>query len=48
MCAVIEALSILGRETARIVLHAACVVCDRELPWRDRKASAYLAPELED
>jgi ComF family protein len=39
MCAVLEALSILGRETARIVLHASCVVCDRELPWRDRKAS---------
>jgi len=36
---VISALSILGRETARIVLHAACVVCGRELPWRARKAS---------
>ena len=35
----ISALSILGRETARIVLHAACIVCGRELPWRARKAS---------
>src|ERR1700738_301258 len=43
MCAVLEALSILGRETARIVLHASCVVCDRELPWRDRKASCCAA-----
>ena len=33
------ALSNLGRETARIVLHASCVVCERELPWRARKAS---------
>src|SRR3984893_12198081 len=39
MCAVLTALSILGRETARIVLHASCVVCERELPWRARKAS---------
>ncbi len=39
MCAVLTALSILGRETARIVLHASCVVCGCELPWRDRKAS---------
>ena len=39
MSAVLEALTQLGRETARIVLHASCVVCDRELPWRDRKAS---------
>lgn len=29
----------LGRETARIVLHAPCVVCERELPWRNRTAS---------
>ncbi|HEY8131034.1 MAG TPA: phosphoribosyltransferase family protein [Thermoanaerobaculia bacterium] len=35
----LTALSILGRETARIVLHASCVVCERELPWRARKAS---------
>jgi ComF family protein len=35
----ISALSILGRETARIVLHAACIVCGGELPWRARKAS---------
>lgn len=39
MCAVLQALSLLGRETARIVLHAPCVICQRELPWRDRKAS---------
>jgi ComF family protein len=36
---VLHTLSLLGRETARIVLHAACVVCDRELPWRERTAS---------
>jgi ComF family protein len=36
---VLQTLSLLGRETARIVLHAACVVCDRELPWRARTAS---------
>ncbi len=35
----LTALSILGRETARIVLHSSCVVCERELPWRERKAS---------
>jgi ComF family protein len=34
-----QTLSTLGRETARIVLHAACVVCEEELPWRARKAS---------
>ena len=34
-----QTLSTLGRETARIVLHAACVVCEGELPWRARKAS---------
>jgi len=39
MAPVISTLCILGRETARIVLHAACVVCGRELPWRARKAS---------
>jgi ComF family protein len=39
MCAVLQALSLLGRETARIVLHAPCVVCGNDLPWRDRKAS---------
>src|SRR5262249_13297978 len=39
ICAVLQTLSLLGRETTRIVLHAACVVCDRELPWRDRTAS---------
>jgi ComF family protein len=36
---VLQTLSMLGRETARIVLHAACVVCHRELPWRFRTAS---------
>jgi|SRR5581483_2779371 len=39
MWAVLAALSSLGRETARIVLHASCVVCGNELPWRARKAS---------
>lgn len=39
MSAVLAALSSLGRETARIVLHAPCVVCGEELPWRARKAS---------
>ena len=39
MCAVLQTLSQLGRETARIVLHASCVVCNRELPWRARTAS---------
>jgi ComF family protein len=41
--AVLTALSILGRETAKIVLHASCVVCDGELPWRARKASCCAA-----
>src|SRR6267378_2787293 len=36
---VLQTLSSLGRETARIVLHAACVACGGELPWRDRTAS---------
>lgn len=35
----LETLTQLGRETARIVLHASCVICESELPWRDRKAS---------
>ncbi|HEY6844129.1 MAG TPA: phosphoribosyltransferase family protein [Thermoanaerobaculia bacterium] len=35
----LAALSSLGRETARIVLHASCVVCGDELPWRARRAS---------
>jgi ComF family protein len=39
MSAVLQTLSSIGRETARIVLHAPCVVCDRELPWRARTAS---------
>ncbi len=43
MSVVLETLSLLGRETARIVLHAACVVCDRELPWRARTASCCAA-----
>jgi len=39
MCAVLQTLSQIGRETARIVLHASCVACGRELPWRERTAS---------
>ena len=39
MCAVLQTLSQIGRETARIVLHATCVVCQRDLPWRGRTAS---------
>lgn len=34
-----SALSIVGREALRIVLPSWCVVCERELPWRDRTAS---------
>lgn len=34
-----RALSLLGREAARIVLPAWCVACGGELPWRDRVAS---------
>ena len=34
-----QSLSSIGRETARIVLHAACVACGGELPWRERTAS---------
>lgn len=34
-----SALSIVGREAVRIVLPSWCVVCDSELPWRDRTAS---------
>jgi ComF family protein len=37
-----DALSILGREAARIVLPSWCVVCEDELPWRERKASCCL------
>jgi ComF family protein len=33
------ALSIVGREALRIVLPSWCVVCDSQLPWRDRIAS---------
>lgn len=36
---VLETLASIGRETARIVLHASCVVCERELPWRARTGS---------
>jgi ComF family protein len=39
MCAVLQTLSQIGRETARIVLHASCVACGRELPWRARTDS---------
>ena len=41
--AMLQTLSSIGRETARIVLHAACVVCEGELPWRARKASCCAA-----
>jgi len=34
-----DALSILGREAARIVLPSWCVVCEEELRWRERRAS---------
>lgn len=34
-----NALSTLGREALRIVLPSWCIVCDRELPWRARRAS---------
>ncbi len=40
---VLQTLSSLGRETARIVLHATCVVCGGELPWRSRTASCCSA-----
>lgn len=39
MSSVLQTLSQLGRETARIVLHASCVVCGGELPWRNRTGS---------
>ena len=39
MSAVLQTLSMLGRETARIVLHAACVACDGPLPWSSRVCS---------
>ncbi|HET7712345.1 MAG TPA: ComF family protein [Thermoanaerobaculia bacterium] len=38
-----HALTLVGREAARIVLPSWCVVCDRELPWRDRVASCCVA-----
>ena len=39
----LQTLSSLGRETARIVLHAPCIVCGGELPWRARRASCCAA-----
>ena len=39
----LQTLSSIGRETARIVLHAACVACGGELPWRARTASCCAA-----
>jgi ComF family protein len=36
-------LSSIGRETAKIVLHAPCVVCGNELPWGSRTASCCAA-----
>ncbi|MEO8033798.1 MAG: ComF family protein [Acidobacteriota bacterium] len=38
-----NALSLLGREALRIVLPAWCVVCDSELPWKERTASCCRA-----
>jgi len=38
-----SALSLVGREALRIVLPSWCVVCERELPWRERKASCCAA-----
>ena len=35
----VGALSIVGREALRIVLPSWCVVCETELPWRERTAS---------
>lgn len=35
----VEALTSLGREAARIVLPASCIACDQHLPWRERTAS---------
>jgi ComF family protein len=37
--AVVRALTSLGAEAARIVLHSSCVACGGELPWRARTAS---------
>jgi ComF family protein len=34
-----SALSVVGREALRIVLPSWCVVCEGELPWRERTAS---------
>lgn len=34
-----SALSLVGREALRIVLPSWCVACERELPWKERKAS---------
>ena len=40
---VASALSIVGREALRIVLPSWCVVCESELPWRERTASCCAA-----
>ncbi len=34
-----SALSLVGREALRIVLPSWCVACERDLPWRERRAS---------
>jgi ComF family protein len=39
----VRALSIVGREALRIVLPSWCVVCESELPWRERTASCCAA-----
>ena len=36
---IVKALTTIGREAAQIVLPSWCVVCERELPWRERVAS---------
>ena len=43
MFGVLQTLTMLGRETARIVLHASCVACDSPLNWRDRVGSCCRA-----
>lgn len=43
MSGVLQTLSMLGRETARIVLPSRCVVCESELSWRDRVGSCCRA-----
>ena len=37
-----EVLTLVGRETSRIVLHATCIVCGIDLPWSRRVRSCCL------